>query len=393
MTEPGERPRFDLRGARGVLIGDHSRQRNIFRLDLPRGVRVLLLVVLVSALVAGAGVVVVNWVIPMFAPTYKTQFLIDAAVGEDGAGDLASVSDALAAVVGNSGEQDSLALRSFGGECGTDGNTTQLVDFGTGNRQDITEAASSVRRDGRATLQRGIVEAVEDFSAPLSLDATRVNRIIVVTRHANDACDPDAEFVRAQIRDRVASAGLSIEFRFIGYRIPAENHPPLTELTSELNAPRPTFASSPEDLQAALHWFATVEPVLRSSQSVVDVLNPTVDRLNAATESIKDGRFDLAQAALDEAEAAVVDVEIEDLADRGRSPEGVRPRELAIRLRALQEKVLLAAEELLTAARSGEDLRSVLATYKGAADEYNREARNMTDELARLRAQGPGGSS
>lgn len=370
--------------AKGVIVGDNARQWNTFW-ELPKSVRRLLVVLLAGILIVGTSVVVVRWVVPMFAPVYKTTFLIDAA-----AGDLASVTGAVTTVVGNSGENDSQSLRSFGGECGADDNTTQLVGFGTGNRQEIAEAARSVRQGAKATLQRGIVEAVADFTTPLSLKARQVNRIIVVTRHGEDACDPDSEFVQNQIRDRVEAAGLSIEFRFIGYQVGERAR--LTELATRLRQQEPTFTNSPEELERVLAWFTTIEPVLRSSQAVVSVLNPTVDKLNSATEAIKNGRFDLADAAMTEAGNAVVDVQIEDLDGRTGSSDAVRMRDMAVRLRTLQAKVIEAAAALLDAARSGRNLTGPLAVYTSAADAYNAEARNMTDALTSLRAQGPGGT-
>lgn len=373
-----------VKRSKGVIVGDNAQQRNTF-VQLPKSVRRLLIVLLAGVLVVASGVVAFRWVIPAFAPIYKTAFLIDAAEG-----DLASVVGALSTVVGNSGEDDSQSLRSFGGDCGSDDNTTQLVGFGTGNRQDIAEAAKSVRQGTKATLQRGIVEAVNDFTTPLSLKAKQVNRIIVVTRHGRDACDSDDEFVRHQIGERVAAAGLSIEFRFIGYQV-GDSREPLRELTAELATQEPAFTDSPEELKRALAWFTTIEPVLRSSQSVVTVLNPTVDKLNSATEAIKNGRHDLADSALADARAAVVDVEIKDLDGRTNSPEAVGLRDMAVKLRSLQADVIKAAAALLESARSGRNLRDPLAVYALAAEAYNAEARNMTEALTKLRAQGPGG--
>jgi hypothetical protein len=372
--------------AKGVIVGDNARQWNTFW-ELPRSVRRLLIVLLVGVLLVGSGFVAVRWVVPIFAPSYKTTFLIDSAEG-----DLASVVGALTTVVGNSGERDSQSLRSFGGECGSEENTTQLVGFGTGNRQEIADAARSVRQGTKATLQRGIVEAVSDFTTPLALKAKQVNRIIVVTRHGKDACDADDAFVQAQIRDRVAAAGLSIEFRFIGYQVNEDDDDRLTELATQLKTQEPTFTNSPEDLKRALAWFTTIEPVLRSSQSVVTVLNPTVDKLNSATEAVKSGRFDLADSALAEAKDAVVDIEIKDLDGRTASAEAVRLRDMAVQLRTLQTAVIVAAEELLDSARSGRNLTEPLVVYTRAADGYNAVAREMTDELTSLRANGPGGT-
>ncbi|HUQ61314.1 VWA domain-containing protein [Lentzea sp.] len=351
------------------------------RPDRRRALRIALIIGLVAVLGAG-GVVTYRLV---FAPVYRTTFLIDTADG-----DLAGVVGALTTVVGNSGERDSQSLRSFGGDCGAEDNTAQLVGFGTGNRQEIAEAARSVRQGAKATLQRGIVEAVGDFTAPLALKARQVNRIIVVTRHAEDACDTDDEFVQAQIRERVAAAGLSIEFRFIGYQV--ADGAPLKELTTELKTQDPTLTKTPDELKRALEWFATIEPVLRSSQSVVNVLNPTVDKLNTATESIKAGRFDLADGALAEARDAVVDIEIKDLDGRTSSPDAVLLRDMAVRLRTLQAEVIKAADGLLGSARSGRNLAEPLAVYTRAAVAYNDVARRMTGKLTELRGQGPGGS-
>jgi hypothetical protein len=389
LEEPAENPTkyaVHLGSAKGVIVGDNARQWNTFW-ELPKSVRRLLIVLLVAVLVVGSGFVVVRWVVPLFAPIYKTTFLIDAAEG-----DLASVVGALSTVVGNSGKHDSQSLRSFGGDCGSDDNTTQLVGFGTGNRQEIADAARSVRQGTKATLQRGIVEAVSDFTAPLSLEARQVNRIIVVTRHGKDACDPDDEFVQTQIRDRVAAAGLTIEFRFIGYQVDDNDDDRLTKLAAQLKTQEPTFTKSPEALKRALAWFTTIEPVLRSSQSVVNVLNPTVDKLNSATEALKNGRFDLADTAMAEARDAVVDIEIKDLDGRTSSADAVRLRDMAVRLRTLQAAVIEAADALLGSARSGRNLTEPLAVYTKTADAYNAEARNMTDALTSLRAQGPGGT-
>ncbi|MET9627627.1 VWA domain-containing protein [Lentzea sp. NPDC006480] len=344
-----------------------------------------LLVLLVVALVAAGGAAWTWVVVPVLAPAYKTTFLIDAAEG-----DLASVTEALTTVVGNSGSRDSQSLRSFGGECGSDDNTTQLVGFGTGNREEIAAAARSVRQGAKATLQRGIVEAVDDFTPWYSLKAKQVNRIIVVTRHGKDACDSDDEFVQKQIRDRVAAAGLTIEFRFIGYRTP--DHEPLKKLTTQLQTQEPAFADSPEDLRKWLDWFTTVEPVLRSAQSVVNALNPTVDKLNAATDAVRSGRFDLADAALTEARDAVVDVEIKDLDGRTASVEAVDVRDKAISLRRLQEEVIKAADVLAREARSGRNLAEPLAVYTKAAKAYNDEAALMTERLTQLRGKGLGGT-
>lgn len=70
----------DLRGAQGVLVG-HGRQHNVFNLNIPRGIRNAVLIFIIATLLAGGGWIAVTWMLPQFAPTYKTQFLIDTTAG------------------------------------------------------------------------------------------------------------------------------------------------------------------------------------------------------------------------------------------------------------------------------------------------------------------------
>jgi hypothetical protein len=204
--------------------------RQIFYFLLPRSVRIAVISLVVSVLAGGGGWAAVVWLLPALAPTYKTEFLIDTTAGTTTSDGPETIANSLKTVVENSGDRDALALRSFGGQCGAENNTTQLVDFDTDNRQEITQAASSVREGSKATLLRGIVQAVEDLSKPFAQRAKQVNRIIVVTRHGTDACDNDTAFVEKEIRNRITAAGLAIEFRLIGYQVPDNQHDQLNQI-------------------------------------------------------------------------------------------------------------------------------------------------------------------
>ncbi len=174
----------DIRG--GIRIG------NFPTIPMPRSVRTAIIVTVVVVLAAGTVAAVVTWVLPEFAPTYKTEFLVDlSATGAD-ASAVAESGDSLRKAIGNTGDDDAVALRTFGGQCGTDGNTAQVVDFGRGNRDEIGSAIGGASMSGAATLVRGLIGATEDFSGPFSRDAKQVNRIVVVTRNGVDACDDDA---------------------------------------------------------------------------------------------------------------------------------------------------------------------------------------------------------
>lgn len=364
--------------------------QNILHLVLPRSVRIAVISLVVSVLAGGGGWAVVVWLLPALAPTYKTEFLIDTTAGTAADGP-ETIASSLKTVVENSGDHDALALRSFGGQCGAENNTTQHVDFGTDNRQEITQAASGVGAGSKATLLRGIVQAVEDFSQPFAQRAKQVNRIIVVTRHGTDACDDDIAFVEKEIRNRITAAGLAIEFRLIGYQVPDDQHDQLNQIATAAQAPNPMLVNTPSELDAALHWFTNIEPVLRNAQEIINILNPTVEQVNTAVQAIIDGRFDMAENTLNQARSAITDTEFEDLQGRAKTPEAQDIHSRASHLRTQQERVIATATDLLDTARSGSPLSAELATFEQVATDYNTKVNNMNEALAALRAKAPTG--
>lgn len=327
--------------------------------------------------------------LPQFAPTYKTQFLIDTTAGSASDGP-ETIAKSLKTVVENSGDHDALALRSFGGECGAEkNNTTQLVDFSTDNRQKITQAASEVRAGGKATLLRGITQAVEDFSQPFAQRAKQVNRIIVVTRHGTDACDDDTAFVEKEIRDRITAAGVTIAFRLIGYQVPDNQRDHLTQIATGAGAPDPMFVNTPADLNAALDWFTNIEPILRNAKEIIGLLNPTVEQVNTAVKAIDDGRLDVAERTLSQVKAAT-DTQFEDLQGRIKTPTAQDIYSKASHLRTQQARVVAAAADLLTTARAAAPLDSKLIAFRQVATVYNTEVKTMNKTLDALRAKAPG---
>ena len=378
----------DARKATVVGVGDWLSQIVVvIKQAIPPSLRRALVALIAAALLGAAGWVTFALVLPQYTPTYKTQFLVDTA------GEPAAVRDSLRKVMGNAGDRDALALRTFGGECGAEGNTTQLVDFDTGNRTEIAAAAATLRETGEPTLVRGVVEAVADFDTPFSRDAKQVNRIIVITRHGTDACDDDASYAAREIATRIAAADLAVEFRLIGYQVPPDQRDRLTTIATGMDAPAPAFAETPEELDSTVEWVTNTEPVLRDAQSVVDTLNGTVDKVNTAVRATVDGRLDAAEENLSAAGDAVTDDPFEDLEARRKTTSSQEVHDRAAGLRDLQGRLVDAAERLLSAAQSGEPLTERLAEFKQVADKYNTEVHSMNQTLATLRAEGPGGRS
>ena len=382
----------------GMLTGNAvfrqtaERMQNILHLLLPRSVRIAVISLVVCVLAAGGGWAIVAWLLPALAPTYKTEFLIDTTAGTAANGPQ-TIANSLKTVVEDSGDHDALALRSFGGQCGAENNTTQLVGFGTDNRGDITQASGGVREGSKATLLRGIVQAVEDFSQPFAQRATQVNRVIVVTRHGTDACDDDTAFVEKEIRNRIAAAGLAIEFRLIGYQVPDNQHDQLNQIATAAGAPDPLFVKTPSELDGALHWFTNLEPVLHDAQEIINILNPAVERVNTAVKAIDDGRLDVAENTLNQARSAITntDTQFDDLQSRIKTPEAQDLHNRASQLRAQQGRVVAAAADLLATARSRSPLDPQLTAFKQVATDYNTEVKSMNEALTALRAKAPAG--
>ncbi|MEU6711345.1 hypothetical protein ABZ897_07660 [Nonomuraea sp. NPDC046802] len=389
MTAPPNEPRTELkleaRASGWARIYQAARDLYVTVVNLPRSLTVSLVTLIVGSMVAGVAWFVVGVVLPQYAPTYKTQFLIDATTAP------ADIAKSLMTVMGSAGDRDALALRSFGGRCGAEDNTAQLVSFGTGNRREIEAAAGRVRAGGENTLLRGIVAAVEDFTAPFAQRAKQVNRVIVISNHGADACDTDTAFVEREIRERVASAGLSIQFRVVGYQVPRGQREGLEGIAAASGAPAPLYASTRAQLDAALDWFANVEPVLDNATRTINTLNANVGRIETALKAVRDGRQDVAARELDQAATADVDTELDDLAGRAKTPAARDLHTRAADLRTHQKRLLDGALRVLDAARSGSP--PTLAPLERATADYNDKVRRMNDALTALRATAPASSS
>ncbi|KUN58142.1 hypothetical protein AQJ46_43830 [Streptomyces canus] len=371
-----------------------GRQRKVFvkyLVQLPRSIKVVLLLLLCVALIAGGGWIASRWILPEVAPTYRTQFLVDTARGTGPRG-LADVAASMRTTVGNSGDSDALSLRAFGGACGESDNTRRLTDFATGERPELVRAAEGLRAAGEPTLVRGIVEAVQDFSRPFDLAATQMNRVIVITRHGTDACDDDIAFVENEIRERIRAAGLRLEFRLIGYQVPKAQRERLRRIAAGARAPDPVLADTPQELQTAVDWYANDEPVMRGARKVIDALNPAAEQVDAAVRAIDGGRFEAAEKHLGTARGADARVSsvLEDLAGRTKKATEADIHARAARLRDRQRRVIAAAGELLDAERSGAAGSSYhRAAYGRAADAYNTEVEALNMTLAKLRDAAP----
>ncbi|MEU6428260.1 hypothetical protein ABZ860_20395 [Microbispora sp. NPDC046973] len=216
----------------------------------------------VAAVVAGAGAYV--WFV--LVPDYRTAFLVDASAGP--AGRFGAIAAAVGSAARNSGDGDALSVRRFGGACGATGTTAEVVPTGRGQGDRIATAARALAPSGAATLGDGVLAAIDDFSGLYPFRGKKVNRIVVVTGHGEDACVKDQAALRKTIQDRIAAAGLTLEFRFVGYQVPKSRQGGLRQLAAATGAPEPRFATSAEDLTTVLHKLTIPGPAGASHVTV-----------------------------------------------------------------------------------------------------------------------------
>ncbi|MDH2387227.1 hypothetical protein QCN29_00185 [Streptomyces sp. HNM0663] len=186
---------------------------------------------------------------------HRVVFLVDASAvpsPDGGKGyDFADISGAVAASALNAADDDALSLRRFGGTCDASDNTAQLVPAATENGRPIVDAARGLEPTGRATLHSGILAAVDDLAES---DAAH-NRIIVITAHGADACTDNTTEFDKELRERLDSSGLRLDFRFVGHRVPTAEQRALTKTATASDAPRPVFTDTAEELTGALQEF------------------------------------------------------------------------------------------------------------------------------------------
>ncbi|WP_147317684.1 hypothetical protein [Streptomyces spongiicola] len=199
-----------------------------------------------------------------------------ASQGTDDDYDFSDITDAVAATALNTADDDALSLRRYGGTCDdTPGNTTQVVDDATQNGRTIADAARTLKPTGQPTLHSGILAAVDDLSQS---DATH-NRVIVITAHGTDACTEDTTRFERELRERLESSGLLMDFRFVGHRVPKAEQRSLIRTADVGNAPEPVFTDTSEELASTLAEFVLPEsyealPAELPESAAVDVFRP-----------------------------------------------------------------------------------------------------------------------
>jgi len=236
--------------------------------------RRLLVALVAAALLGGSSIVV----IAANLPQYRTELLVDASAGIPPAGDFGAVAAAVGATAANADDDDSLALRRFGGECTGGANTAELVAAGTGHGEQITRAVRQVVPQGVATVHSGLRAAISDFASRYPLRGRKINRIVLVTRSAADACDADPDAAHRAIQQLLTRAGLRLDIRLVGYRIPTDQQSHLIKLAAATAAPAPAFTQTAAELTTTLAELTVPKTATTDSDPPLSELDPAPSR-------------------------------------------------------------------------------------------------------------------
>jgi hypothetical protein len=199
-----------------------------------------LLTALVVAIVLAS--CVVGYAVISSVPDHRTTLLVDTSA--PGA-EFSAIASAVSATAHNTGDDDALSLRRFGGACGAADNTSEVTDDAT----TIPGAVGGLVPSGRATLLSGLLAAVDDFSGVYPFRGSRRNRIVVVSATGVDACSQDQAEVSRTIRERVESAGLDLDIRIVGHRVPTDQRDVLKQLAGPEAV---AFTENSDELTAVL---------------------------------------------------------------------------------------------------------------------------------------------
>ena len=241
----------------------------------------LIAVVTAVVVVAAASVYVMLQI-----PNYRTAFLVDTAattVDEGADTDFKTITNAVGSAAQNTADSDALSPRRFGGACGNPSNTAQIVGSGTNHGQKISDALQTLTPGGTATLESGILATIDDFSGVYPFRGWKSNRIIVVTRHGTDACTSDQTELIKMIRNRIDTAGLQLDFRFIGYGVPIEQQNVLTQVAAAVGAPKPEFIQTAASLATTLKQL-TIPESPEAAQIKIPGLTPSNPTTSPPTE-------------------------------------------------------------------------------------------------------------
>jgi hypothetical protein len=203
-------------------------------------------------------------------------------------------------------ENDNLALRTFGGECGKDDSSQLVVQFGRKIQKQIEASAEGLQSREDASFIGGIAAAIRDMEA--LQDAPR--RIVVLT--GGEFC-PHEDLSDIKLRLKAAKLDATeLDIHVIGLGLSGESEKRLRALVQDVGGFIAVGKTAPEvkkHVQWALELDPPAKPLLKDIDSIasaLDGINATLGEvagsLNARNFEEAPVRVNAAQTSLDQTE-------------------------------------------------------------------------------------------
>lgn len=283
-------------------------------------------------------------------------------------------------------DRDNLAFRQFGGPCSGD-NTQLAIKFDQNNVDQLRKLLQNVRAEGQASLAHAVIDASADFNDPERFKGVS-KRIIVITG-GDDACVPNPiDAIRERLeRNKRAGFEIQLDYHFIGLGLTAPQQQNLAQIAQSTGG-KFVFVDHREDLDKALHQLLVVEPVVNDVNSLVQILNAGVARINETIGNINAKNYSAAEAGVQAArsEFSRSDLPFRDLGKRQSNDQFRKLYQLAVANRDLQDQFLSLSTALVSRGQANdiEGFNKTIQGYNQLSATYNQRVGQINEILRQL---------
>lgn len=283
-------------------------------------------------------------------------------------------------------DRDNLAFREFGGPCSGD-NTQLALKFDQNNVDQLRKLLQNTRAEGQASLAHAVIDASGDFNDPERFKGVS-KRIIVITG-GDDACVPNPiDAIRERLeRNKRAGFEIQLDYHFIGLGLTPPQQQNLAQIAQSTGG-KFVFVDHREDLDKALHQLLVVEPVVNDVNSLVQILNAGVARINETIGNINAKNYSAAEAGVQAArsEFSRSDLPFRDLGKRQSNDQFRKLYQLAVANRDLQDQFLSLSTTLVSRGQANdiEGFNKTIQNYNELSATYNQRVGQINEILRQL---------
>lgn len=283
--------------------------------------------------------------------------------------------------------EDNLALRSFGGPCGSDPSRPDLP-FGKNAKSRLQSRLRELRPSGKGSLATAVIAAVDDFNDMAKFE--KGSRRIVVITGSDDGCTGDPlHAIQDHIRTLPQNYGIHLDFHFIGLGLTDSQKQVLGAIADGTKG-KVAFAENRDELDKVLNRILILEPVADDVKTMVSILNNCVERLNKVSADLNQpdgGTADIDfRAAQDQFKDS--DLSFHDLGARQTRPDFQNLYKLASANRELQQRLFTAMDKLIGKKKSAdvEGYNVSVAEFNDLINAYNRKIGELNSATQQMNA-------